>query len=163
MSMIGNFIAIDSAALACLVADPERIASFIYPGGADLAPDHLDMDKAWHAIHFILNGRVWEGDGALGLVILGGEEIGEDIGYGPARYLTPDQVSDVATALSKVSSDDVTQRFDPAALDEAEIYPQTWARDDREGLSYVLHYYDKLVSFYRNAATRGDAVLLFIS
>lgn len=137
MSMIGNCIAIDPAALECLVADPERIPSFIYPEGADAASNRLDIDKAWHAIHFTLNGRVWAGDGALGLVILGGEEVGENFGYGPARYLTPDQVSDAATALSKVSSDAFSQRFDPAALDEAEIHPQTWVRDDKDGLSYV--------------------------
>ncbi len=43
----------------------------------------LDLDKMWHGAHWILTGTAWDAAGPLGQVILGGEEIGEDGGYGP--------------------------------------------------------------------------------
>jgi len=48
----------------------------------------LDIDKAWHSIHFLLTGAAWEADG----LIFGGTEIGEDgddWGYGPPRGFRP--------------------------------------------------------------------------
>src|SRR5687768_4410646 len=101
MSMIGNFTAIRPDQLAVLVADPDLVSSFLYPeDGVDKPINHLDIDKAWHAIHYTLNGSVWEGEGPLSWVILGGQELGEDVGYGPVRYLDPTQVKSVAAALS---------------------------------------------------------------
>jgi hypothetical protein len=41
----------------------------------------------------------------LGLAILGGQEIGQDYGYGPARSLDPDQGRLVAGALAAVDHD----------------------------------------------------------
>ena len=164
MSMIGNFLAISPDQLAAFKADPDSVIPFLYPDDEDAELGaHLDIDKAWHAIHYTLNGSAWEGEEPLFLVVLGGEEIGEDAGYGPARYLTPDEVRQVAAALSTVGADQFSERFSPAQLDAAEIYPQIWERDGAEGLEYVLFYYNQLVSFYGDAAKRGDAVLAYLN
>jgi hypothetical protein len=45
---------------------------------------------------------------------VGGKEIGPDLGYGPARLLTPSEVQAVAPALAYVSSEALTQRFERA-------------------------------------------------
>lgn len=122
-----------------------------------------DVDKAWHAIHYTLNGKAWEGEPPLGWTVVGGTEIGEDVGYGPARYLTTDQVKAVAEALSTIDAEEFSTRFDPKALGVAEIYPEIWGRDDSEGLEFVLNYYNELRTFYLAAAERGDAALLYIN
>ncbi len=162
--MIGNLVAVPPKQLDAFIADPDLVAPFLYPEDGDAEPaNHLDIDKAWHAIHYTLNGKTWEGEEPLFLTILGGEEIGEDVGYGPARYLIPAQVQAVASALSAVDADQFSKRFDPAAMDSAEIYPQIWQRDGAEGLEYVTHHYAHLSSFYRAAAERGDAVLIYLN
>ena len=162
MSMIGNLIALRPETLKSLVDDPDAIEAFLYPDDGDSEPEnHLDLDKAWHAIHFTLNGKAWEGEGPLSHVILGGTEIGEDIGYGPARYLTPDQVQAAASALSGVAPEVFGARFNHSALTAAEIYPEIW--QDGDGLEYVLGYYSDLRAFYLAAAERGDSVLIYLN
>jgi hypothetical protein len=162
--MIGNFVAIPPERLDQLIADPDQISAVLYPEDGDAGlPHRLDIDKAWHAIHYTLNGKPWEGEGPLSLVVMGGEEIGDDVGYGPARYLTPQEVKDVAEALAAIDSAKFSERFNPALMDSEEIYPQVWERDGDEGLEYVLDYYNDLSSFYETAAERGDAVLIFVN
>lgn len=163
MSMIGNFVAVDGAALSRLRSNPNEVVGLLYPEDEESPANFLDVEKAWHAIHFTLNGSLWEGQGPLGLAVLGGTEIGEDVGYGPARFLLQDQVKDVADALSKVSEAEFNARFDAQAMDEQGVYPQIWSRDGDFGRSYVFGHFMNLVSFYREAANRRDAMLLFIN
>jgi hypothetical protein len=164
MSMIGNLIALSSEQLQALIRDPDSIEDFIYPDDGDSEPDnHIDLDKAWHAIHFTLNGKAWEGDEPLFLTILGGTEIGEDAGYGPARYLSADQVKAVSSALSDLPREAFVARFNPSAMTAAEIYPGIWEDEDDDGLDYVASYYTDLRNFYLAASQRGDAVLIYLN
>ncbi len=163
MSMIANIVALSPAQLASVVADPDSLASILYPE-ADAGPGtRLDIDKAWHAIHFTLNASAWGGIGPLSLVILGGQEMGGDIGYGPARVLTPDEVRAVADALASITGDAFSARFSPADMDAADIYPQGWADIGPDALPYVLEHYRRLRAFYQEAAGRGDAAILYLN
>ena len=160
MGMIANFMQIGQAQLDALLDDPDGIDPAIHPPeGAP--PDTIDVDKAWHGIHFLLTGSPWRGAEPLVNVVLGGVEIGEDVGYGPARYLTPDQVRDVAAALSAIPSDLLGARFDPDAMIRADIYPEIWDEGD-EARNYLLGAYERLRNHYLDAARRGNAMLIFI-
>ena len=99
MSMIGNFLQVSPAELAELISDPSRVESVIYPNGEE-NENCIDVDKAWHGIHYLLAGDTWGGDPPLANVVLGGTAIGDDVGYGPARYLTADEVRAIGDALS---------------------------------------------------------------
>ena len=131
----------------------------------DELPDdlYLDIDKAWHAIHFLLTGDTWGGEPPLFNAVLGGTELGaEDVGHGPARFLTLAEVQDVASALSEISETDLRNRYNASALSAADIYPGGW--EDVEGsLEYLLPYYTKLVEFFSEAAKHGDAMLIYLN
>ena len=43
--------------------------------------------------------------------------------FGKVRFLKPDEVRDVADALSQISVEDLQARFDPIAFTKAEVYP----------------------------------------
>lgn len=161
--MIGNFLAVSQSGLAALVADPTSIESVIQPDSGPDRETHLDIDKSWHAIHYTLNESAWEGEGPIAAVVLGGQELGEDVGYGPARYLAPAEVVAVAAALELVTPEDFAAKFDPVALDAAEIYPQGWGNSMPEALEYVLDNYRQLCTFYKAAASRGDALLTYLN
>lgn len=120
----------------------------------------LEVDKAWHGVHYLLNGSGQEAEGPLGQAILGGTEIGDDGGYGPARYLLPDEVKAVAVALDTVADDQLRSRYDVAALSAANVYPGGW--DDPDNLEWLIEAFGKIRSFYRGAAARGSAALLFV-
>lgn len=163
MSMIGNFVALSPDRLRALIDEPDSLEDFLYQEDGDEEPNNrLDLDKAWHAIHFTLNGKAWEGEEPLFLTILGGEEIGADVGYGPARYLLPDQVRAVAQALNSVSAENFAAKFDPSALAAAEVYPGIWD-EGAEALEYVQSYYEDLRKFYISASERNDSVLIYLN
>ena len=176
--MIANYVRISPEQLAELQADPDSVGDFLGSLMESLYPDdeevdvnpalpsapHLDIDKAWHGIHFLLNGSAWEGDPPLFNVVLGGTELGdEDLGYGPARYLTPEEVQDTAHAISRISVDDLRSRYDARAMTKADIYPEIiWERDGDEAMQYLLDYYAAVVAFFQEAARQGHAMLLFM-
>jgi hypothetical protein len=129
----------------------------------DLAQEGVfDLGKTWHGLHYLLTGTAWEGDPPLNFVATGGTELGDDLGYGPARGLTSDEVQSVASALEDIPQESFLQRFDPEALTAAAIYPDIWDRsaeeDDTRG--YVAGYYDELRSFVLDAAAEGEALLV---
>lgn len=161
--MIGNLVAVRAEKLRSFIADAALIEAFLYPEDGDAEPGrHMDLDKAWHAIHFTLNGKAWEGEEPLSLAVLGGEEVGEDLGYGPARYLIPEQVNAVSTALSDITPEIFGGQFNHAVLAAAGIYPEIWEDEGAGSLEYVLPFYDALRTFYRSAAERGDAILSYL-
>ena len=162
MSMIGNFVAFSNDQLQKLIADTDSVETFLDgDDDDDVAPGtRLDVDKAWHGIHFLLTGSAWEGEPPLSMAVLGGTEIGEDCGYGPARYLTTEEVKAVSAALQEISPDDLIERQSPAAMRAAELYSSDGSPDD---LEYIQTYYDSLRQFYFEAACRGDAVLLCLT
>ncbi|MFP5392400.1 MAG: YfbM family protein [Gammaproteobacteria bacterium] len=160
MSMIGNMLAVSQAELDALYQDPDTVPAYLYDTRSD---ESVDLDKAWHAIHFVLTGEEYGGEGPLAQAVLGGVPIGdEDVGYGPARGLSAADVKAVAAALEQVTESDLRAKFDADALTEAEIYPQIWDEGD-VALDYVLDNFLEMRRFYQDAATRDMAVLLFIN
>jgi hypothetical protein len=151
--------------LARLQNDPESIEEYLYPDdGEGEPPNYVEVDKAWHGIHYLLTGKADGGQPPLGLAVFGGEEFGPEVGYGPARFLTPSQVAAVSTALSGLSVADLEERFDPEDMEAKDIYPDAiWMREGREAFDYLVEYYQPLVVFYRDAAARGDAVLQWLA
>ncbi|WP_433946964.1 YfbM family protein [Paenibacillus sp. SN-8-1] len=156
--MIGNLKQISEETLDLIIKGEVDAETVVF----DEKEVGLDLDKSWHAIHFLLNGSAWEGEAPLFNVILGGTEVGEDLGYGKTRYLTNKEVQEVALTLVNITEEDLKQRFDAAVMNELEIYPsQDWSQD--EEMEYVLFYYSELKEYYMEAVRQGNAMLLFIS
>ena len=161
MSMIGNFLRLSSDELAALVADPSSTEAFIYPNDEE-HEDSIDVDKAWHGIHYLLTGDSWGGEPPLANAVLGGTEIGDDFGYGPARYLTADEVHAVAEALKDIAADAFRLRYVPSDLSKNEIYPEIWDDPDDDAVGYLTTWYETLRDYYIDAAARGQAMLKYL-
>lgn len=164
MGMVGCFAAVDTETMEKLNADPGLVEEYLYPdeGGGE-PPHYIDVDKAWHGIHFMLTGSAESGPAPLCWAVLGGEEVGDDVGYGPARILRPDHVRKIARELASIDETAFKARFEPKAMEAAGIYPPIWVRDAEEALEYLVENYLKLVAFYRGAAARGDGAILWIA
>jgi hypothetical protein len=124
--------------------------------------DSFDVDKAWHAVHFTLTGDAWSTDGPLGQVVLGGEPFGEDIGYGPARWMPPDAVAAIAERLTALRPEEFEQRLDFAALAANDIYPSIWDRDPATDqlVEFVRGAYETLRDRYARAARAGQGFVI---
>jgi hypothetical protein len=166
MSMVGCFASIDQPTQQHLMANPSEIEAYLYPDEADGEPNHytIDVDKAWHGIHYILTGTADGGEAPLALAIFGGVEIGDDVGYGPARLLDPMQVKAIANALGQIDEPTFRARFAPEKMQKAEIYPrEIWIRDGEEALDYLVDNYSVLVKFYEDTAALGCGVILWLA
>jgi hypothetical protein len=149
-----------------VLADPAAAGALIYGDFADgaAAPPEADLylDKAWHGLHFLLTGTAWKISAGAGAAILGGTEIGEDNGYGPARLHSAAAVRSVAAALDRLDLGVLRTRYDPAAMTAADIYPRVWGEDDQFD-DFLAPHWAGLREFYRTAADEGQAVLLALT
>jgi hypothetical protein len=162
MSMIGNFLQVSPDDLAQLIADPSSVESFIYPDD-DEHEDAIDVDKAWHGIHFLLTRDAWGGEPPLANVVLGGTEIGEDVGYGPVKFLTADEVRAAAAALQGITPDAFRSRYVASELTANKIYPEIWDDADDDVAGYLTDYYATLRDYFLDAASKGHAMMKYIN
>lgn len=140
-------------------ADPRSAAALV----EDEPPDgrrSVDLDTAWHGIHWLLTGTAFEADTPHGQAIFGGEPIGADLGHGPAHLMEASTVRRIAAALESIRAADLADRVDFAAMTEADIYPGFWG--ERDIVEWLRPRYKALRRFYRRAAKRGMPVLTAI-
>src|SRR5262249_14637966 len=126
----------------------------------------VDLDKAWHGIHYLLTGTAWEGDPPLNFLVKGGREIGDDeIGLGPPRSLTSRETREIASALAALRDDELRARFAPGEMMQLEIYPEIWDRDpaEEDTLGYLMEYLGQLRSGLQGVVARGHGLLVTIT
>lgn len=146
------------------MAEPGTIQEFLNAEGENRPLAQLDLDKAWHAIHYLLTGSNWGGEYPLGMAVLGGMELGEDIGYGPVRFLTPEEVQAVAVLLDTLSQQTLQERYVPSALEAVGIYPAgIWEEEGQQAFEWLMPWFFQLVAFYKAAGKNGNAMLLFLN
>jgi hypothetical protein len=130
------------------------------PAGGGAPRDALSLEKAWHAVHYLLCGTTEPGPTLLSRAVMGGADIGDDeegfSGYGPARFFTAAQVAEFARALERPEVEaEAAARFDAERMTELGIYPG-FEDDDAE---WALDGFRRLRDFYRDAAGKGRAVV----
>ena len=124
-----------------------------------------DLDKAWHGIHYLLTGTAWEGAEPLNFIVCGGTEVGDiDVGYGPARVFSSNDVKTIAAALRSLDDSAVRERFNPEEMMSLEIYPNIWDRapEDDDTLGYCIEYLSDLRRFLADAANNSMGIMLYI-
>jgi hypothetical protein len=157
MILVGRRL--DQDELGRLLADPSLTHELLDEEHSAL---ELDLDKAWHGLHFLLADSPWETVDGAGEAVLGGDPIGDDVGYGPARLMTPAKVRVVAAGLRDVGVDALRGRYDAATLSAAQIYPDIWAEPDVFD-SYLAPNFTRLRDLFLRASDAGQAVLLAIT
>ena len=166
MGMAAFFVPIAPEKLKELTADPSQVEAFLFPADddSDVEPEgSVDVDKVWHGIHFLLCAIAKDEQSPLNSAVLGGTELGEDLGYGAPRALEPTQVQQISEALRAVSVEQLERAFDPSAMSNADVYPDIWQRDGKDALGYLVHFFPTLVSFYSDAARNGQGAILYLA
>lgn len=135
--------------------DPELLEELL---DSDDDVTSVDLDKAWHGIHWLLTGSAEPTLDVVSAAIFGGDPVGEDVGYGPGRLMDPGDVSAVAAVLSELDIPGLREHVDPAAMDEAGIYPRIWDEEDVFD-TYLVPNLVSLRDFYRSAAQANQAVI----
>lgn len=130
------------------VSDPER---------------SIDLEKAWHGLHFLLTGTADEGAEPACYIVKGGEDL-DDEGFG--RALRPAQVRRFADFLTTLTAADLERRYDATRMTALGIYPaEIWSRHpaDDGSFQWLLDSYEELRAFVQRAADTGDGLVVHIS
>lgn len=123
----------------------------------------LDLHKSWHMLHYLFTGTAWEGEAPAATLLLGGQEVGEDMGYGPARVLSTTDTAKFAEYLDGLDLEHLYERLDAAAMRALEIYCAPDDDDDVAELGDDLeHYFPRLRAFVADAAQKGNGLLIWM-
>ena len=122
------------------------------------AADALELDKSWHVLHFLLAGSAWDGPLPAAALLTGGREVGEDLGYGPARALSAKETQAFAQFLGAQSEAALVKKIDVPKMQSLDIY---CADDDSE--EDLNHYFPQLKSYVTDAAAKGQGLLIWMS
>ena len=130
----------------------------------------MDIDKAWGGILYLLTGKAFASGSpedevdSLNRIFFSAQFFDEDmdVGYGPAHYLTPEQVAGIHRKIASLTEADLKARYDPEAMnEEEELYPSLdW---NEEIFEYLYFHFQALQSFFAMAASRGEAIVTFLS
>ncbi|MEM1418444.1 MAG: DUF1877 family protein [Myxococcota bacterium] len=118
------------------------------------SPDFLvaDLDKAWDALRFVL-ARAREGDDPGAFIYAGGEDVGDDLGYGPARFFDATATAALASSVESIDDDAFDGAFDPAAM--TSVYPMVWDEPRADLLEEHLDHFRRLKQVLVAARERG--------
>ena len=124
-------------------------------GGASIS-----LDKAWHGVHYLLCGKAEPGTDLASQAVMGGTDVGDDLGYGPARYFEPDEVAAIARELSRPNLEaEMMARWDRDRMVQLGIYPAGFEPDDDK---WLMDAFRKLRKFYVDASAAKQAVVTCI-
>lgn len=162
MSMNGNYKILSPQMLQEITHNPDKVEVVIFSENHDQGTC-ANIEKAWHGLHFMLNGNAFPhaNSAPLTYVVLGGQEVGNDIGYGPARILGQEQVKAAALALNEISIDHLKTRFFPDQMMASNIYPEIWDEGE-SALDYVVNAFEKVQALFQRASDQNDAMLLWL-
>ena len=123
----------------------------------------IDIEKAWHGLHFLFTGTADEGDEPTCFLLKGGEDLDDE---GVRRALRPAQTRRFADFLTSLTTADLERRFDPKRMTALEIYPDLiWNRVSEQDNSrqWLLAAFEQLRLFVTRAADAGDGLVMNVS
>jgi hypothetical protein len=161
MGMHGLVKAIGEAQVKQLLADPDSVEELIDDVKAGRASVHLE--KSWHGLHYLLTGSAGAGPEPLNFLLEGGQPIGEDLGYGPARLFRPETVKLLGAAIAAITEDQLWSRFDPDRMTTEGIYPVIWDEPESDLRDEYLTYFRELRGLIERASTGGMGLMVVLT
>jgi hypothetical protein len=149
---------------ATLRDDPASIYDFINSTAAYESGRGLDLDKQWHAIHFLLTGSAGATSSPLSLILGTFEEVGPDHGYGPAWFVPNASLVALNEALGALTDEQWARKYDSALAVEEQVYlAETLEEEGEEALEFLAADIKRLRAFVADAATAGDHAFAVIT
>lgn len=168
MSLLGHVALLPDARIEALLADPSGVYALVDGSYNTPTAGFVDLDKAWHCLHYLITGSAQGGEPPLDFLLQGGRAIGdEDLGgYGPARVFGSAEVARIAEALAPIDTARLMQRFDLKKLETLGVYPGRWSelnlRSDYE-LGYYFGPFGELKRLLERAKLEASGMIVWIA
>lgn len=154
----------DDSEVAAVRADPDSAYDFIQPEtGWETAPI-IDLDKEWHALHFLLTQSTGPTDSPLSVIFGNFEEIGEDNGYGPAFLIPAEAWKAFSEAAAALDDTALRLRYDTQAMVDEQVYiADMYHEEGDDGLKFLTARLNDLREFAAKAAAGGLSAFAMIT
>lgn len=161
MSIKGHLLRVREDELETYLMDSSLLKARIYETAPGEDSCHTALDKAWDGILFLLTAE--DTDHPLAKILFSGQVIDEnqDMGYGPAYFLTSEQVVVLYKELALITYPFFKQQYDADKMNESGIYPEIWEYED--ACDYLWEYFEKLRQAFAEAATRKEILISFLN
>jgi len=165
MGMIGNLLRVTNAELEAYLEDSSLLEDKLYVDEINEDEKFADIDKTWEGIIFLLTGKSLDtAEHHLTRILFSGQIIDEDqdLGLGPAHYLTPEEVVELNNEISKITVEGLKQNFNPEKMNELDIYPSIWNEGD-DAFDYLVEGFLSVQHIFAEAAKNKEAMITFIN
>ncbi|MBP7642294.1 MAG: YfbM family protein [Saprospiraceae bacterium] len=165
MGIIGNLLRVTNSELEDYKKDSSLLINRIFKTNSENEKNGLvDLDKTWDGIIFLLTGQNSErSNHPLLKVLFSGQYVDpeQDMGDGPAHYLTPAQVADLNAQISKITIADLRLKYDPEKMDMMGIYPSIWD-EGGDAFDYIADGFSTLQKVFQEATANNEAIISFV-
>ena len=127
----------------------------------------LNLEKSWHMLHYLMTGNVFP-VGSPGDLLLTGEDVGEDLGYGPARLHSESATQAFSRFLDAQDVARLQEVVDLKDMSDARVYgvpfgPGPAAEYEAELRNEVALYFPRLGDYVRAMVDKGNGLMVWIS
>jgi hypothetical protein len=173
MSMLCWVLGLSPAQVKALRATPSLATkvTMAAEGDGDLSElgplqDVLELEKSWHILHYLFTGSL-DDTRSPGGALLSGEEVGEDVGYGPARLLGGKQTAEFARFLATLDLASLQARAKVKEMASVGVYSMPSGPDsddsyDSEFREEVAFYFPRLRDYVIQIAQRQGGLLIWL-
>lgn len=138
---------------------PDGLSDFLFEH--ENSSNYYDLDKSWHAIHFMLNGSVQGVSTIAGELIIAGKLLSEeDIGYGPARYFDLNKRIENPAELEKITNEPFIANFDAMLEQGSLIYPGF--ENTKEDKEYIITFFSGMKEFCKKAIQEKKCLISYM-
>lgn len=127
----------------------------------------LSLEKSWHMMHYLFTGHVGPAN-APGDLLMTGEELGEDVGYGPARIRDPESTRKFSEYLDSQNAEHLKERVSLLEMSQAGVYAMPRGRGsaaefERELRDEIGLFLPRLCDYVRTTSSKGNGLLTWVS
>ncbi len=169
MSMLCYVLAVSPEQIKALRAKPSLATDVAMAamGEGDasqfgLLQEALDLQKSWHMLHYLFTGSI-DDTRPPGAALLSGEELGEDIGYGPVRLHSEKATAEFARFLENLDIEDVLARMNIAEMAKAGVYSMPGGDEEDDIREEVGYYFPQLRDYVLGVTQKQGGLLTWLS
>jgi hypothetical protein len=127
----------------------------------------ITLEKSWYMLHYLFTGHVGLGN-APGDLLLTGEELGDDLGYGPVRLHTEMATRDFRHFLDRQQVELLQGRIDLKEMRRLGVYAMPLGSGSDEEYTMELRsdvalFFTLLRDYVRKEADKGNGLLLWFA
>jgi hypothetical protein len=127
----------------------------------------LNLEKSWHMLHYLFTGDVLPAQ-SPGDALLTGQDLGDDVGYGPARLQNEKVTQDFARFLQTLDEAVLQEAVNYREMSRAGVYatpggPGSDAEYEAELRAEVASYFPRLRNYLVKITEKQGGLLIWVS